>query len=111
MRAVVERKGADRQIDRKNGAIFPLRGKFAAGSTNDFCLAARKIAREIIIVFPTIRFGHEHLDVLPDDFVGAVAEHPFAGWIEAFYDAFCIYRDQAVERMIDNSAQVTLAFI
>ena len=67
---------ADRELHRKGRAVLALADDHAADA-NDPPLSGPQVAFKIAVMIFAIRRRHQHLDVLADDFRGAVAEQPF----------------------------------
>ena len=70
--------------DRSIGNVEPsLRSaKHFAADADDLALAGLEKIADIAVVLDAIRRRHQHLDVLPDHFVGAIFEQLLAGRIE-----------------------------
>src|SRR6185312_12201266 len=95
---------ADRKIHGKDGTVRapPL---YVAADADDPFFAGILIMLQILVVLVRVRRRHQHLDVAPDNLVGAVAEQPLAPLVEQLYGAGAIDDDDAVNGSVDHGAK------
>ena len=67
---------ADRQVHGEGRAVLALT-QYLAADADDFAFAGPAEIVDVAIMFFAIRPGHQHLDVLADDLVGAIFEQLF----------------------------------
>ena len=99
---------ADRQFHRECGAVFPFSDNDAPDA-DDPALPGPQIALQIAVVTFTIGRGHEHLDVLADDFVRAVSEQPLRGNTERLHDPALVDHDHGVGNGFQDRLEVRFA--
>ncbi len=88
---------ADRKVHGKGRAILAPAGHLAADA-DDPALAGVAVLANIAVVLAPIGFGHEYLDVLPNQLGGRVAKQRFRRWVYALDEARLINRDDGISR-------------
>ena len=99
---------ADRQADRKQGAILAKRHDLAPDA-DDFFDARAPVVLQILIVVLAVGRGHQAADVTAHKFLGAVAKELFSGGIDRFYDPPFINGDDTVHGRFKNGPVAFLA--
>ena len=100
------RRLTDRKLHRKGRAVLAPSHHLAAGA-DDLRHAGREIGGNVAVVLAVVRLRHQDADVLPDDFVRAIAEQADAGLVEGLNDAVTIDGDQAVHHRVENGGDQT----
>ena len=86
---------ADREMHREGCAVFAPARDLAA-DVDDLVLARLTILTNIAVVLALVGLGHEHPDILPDQFGSGVAEQPFGRGVDALDDAGRVDRDDRI---------------
>jgi len=96
------------QVQGECRAVFSQPHHFAADA-DDLLLPRGQVARQIpIVLFPVGR-RHEQGDVLADQLLGRIAEHPLGGGVDQLDDAPLVDADDGIDRGFQESAQPGVA--
>ena len=83
---------------------------FPAG-TDDFAFPGTQVVFQITVVGVPMRVGHQHVDILAHDFISAVTEDAFSGFVKGEHNAPIGNFDNAIYGGIDNGAQFAGGFL
>ena len=98
----------DRQIHREHGPVFAA-PRHLAPDPDDLFLASCEVIREIAVMFAGMGLRHQHLDVLPGNLRGGVAEHLLGRLVDGQDQAFAVDDDDAVERGVEHRPKQRIA--
>ena len=80
-------------------------------NADDSGLTRVQVSGEIAVVMFAIGRGHEQLDVLANQFVGAVGENALCGGVSRLDDAALIDGDDSVNRGVENGLESGIAIV
>ena len=76
-----------------------------------FSMSGGQVVIEIAVVFVPVRFRHEHLDVLADHLVLAVAKEPFRRRVHRLHLSKLVDREDRIDGRVQNGACSRLAVL
>ena len=98
----------DRELHRKRRSVLALAHHHAADA-DDAALPGRQVALQVAVVTLAVGGGHQHLDVLCQDFRRVVAEQSFGGGTERLHDSTLVDDHHGIGYRVENRLDVGLA--
>ncbi len=107
--AVAQMQLADSQVHGERAGVL-AQADHLPTDADDLLLSGLTIVLEVAIVFVAVGLGHEHLDVLPEDFGGLVTEQPLRGRVHRLDHPDLVDGDDCVHGGVEDGPGPSLAF-